>query len=318
MADAMAIASAPASSEIAMSQRRSNWSDATTRALIRVWEDHLTALRSSTRNARIYAKILEEVNAGLPHGETPYNMKQLRLKMHNLSKRYRSKWPYYWLLHSLLGSLPMNDEFLVEENIEVPEVRELPEGGQVIGCWEDSAAFEADGDVAASEPAETLTASRDAIHDETSSPLCSMDGPAGDLNTSKSKLATGRKRPATVVQSILASHKEEMVYVGAEVLLRTTKFPGGMSKQNDRQKRVLQLSKLSAPAPSTFVVSVHFFQFSKDGKLLSTPLLKRCLINGKCCPKFDVCLLRVVGGSHEGHRTGRTGPHSNHTHTQTT
>ncbi|XP_049520962.1 uncharacterized protein LOC125944502 [Dermacentor silvarum] len=122
-----------------------------------------------------------------------------------------SKWPYYWLLHSLLGSLPMNDEFLVEENIEVPEVRELPEGGQVIGSWEDSAALEADGDVAASEPAETLTASRDAIHDEASSPLCSMDGPARD--TSKSKLATGRKRPATVVQSILASHKEEMVYV---------------------------------------------------------------------------------------------------------
>lgn len=56
MADAMAIASAPASSEIAMSQRRSNWSDATTRTFIRVWEDHLTALRSNTRNARIYAK----------------------------------------------------------------------------------------------------------------------------------------------------------------------------------------------------------------------------------------------------------------------
>lgn len=38
---------------------------------------------------------------------------------------------------------------------QVPEVRELPEGGQVIGSWEDSAALEADGDVAASEPAET-------------------------------------------------------------------------------------------------------------------------------------------------------------------
>ncbi|KAL1458862.1 hypothetical protein MTO96_043409, partial [Rhipicephalus appendiculatus] len=29
-----------------------------------------------------------------------------------------SKWPYYWLLHNFMGSLPMNDDLLVEENVE--------------------------------------------------------------------------------------------------------------------------------------------------------------------------------------------------------
>nr|XP_054933920.1 uncharacterized protein LOC129388002 [Dermacentor andersoni] len=128
----------------------------------------------------------------------------------------------YWLLHNLLGSLPMTDEFLVEENIEVPEVTELAEGGQVIGFWEDSLAFKADGDVA--EPAATTTANRNAIPDPASPPSCSVDGPAGDLNSSAgegknndasaaSKLATGRKRPATVVQTLLARHTEEMLHV---------------------------------------------------------------------------------------------------------
>ncbi|KAH7960378.1 hypothetical protein HPB49_019046 [Dermacentor silvarum] len=86
MADGMAVNVTP--SEMS-SQKRINWPGATTQALIRVWQDNLSALRSNARNARIYARILEEVNAGLPHGEGPYNMKQLRLKMENLSKRYR-------------------------------------------------------------------------------------------------------------------------------------------------------------------------------------------------------------------------------------
>ncbi|KAH6946186.1 hypothetical protein HPB50_012043 [Hyalomma asiaticum] len=71
------------------SQRRINWPDATTRALLRLWEDNLAALRSNVRNARIYSRIAEELNAGLPHGEGPYNLIQIRLKMDNLAKRYR-------------------------------------------------------------------------------------------------------------------------------------------------------------------------------------------------------------------------------------
>ncbi|KAH6935804.1 hypothetical protein HPB50_010259 [Hyalomma asiaticum] len=150
MEDTPAAACATASATV-KSQRRINWPDATTRALLRLWEDNLAALRSNVRNARIYSRIVEELNAGLPHGEGPYNLKQIRLKMDNLAKRYRkerllctrtgsssSKWPYYWLLHNFLGSLPMNDELLVEENVEVPEVTDVPEGAEVVASWDDA------------------------------------------------------------------------------------------------------------------------------------------------------------------------------------
>ncbi|KAH6920481.1 hypothetical protein HPB50_028530 [Hyalomma asiaticum] len=88
MEDTPAAACATASATV-KSQRRTNWPDATTRALLRLWEDNLAALRSNVRNARIYSRIVEELNAGLPHGEGPYNVKQLRLKIDNLAKRYR-------------------------------------------------------------------------------------------------------------------------------------------------------------------------------------------------------------------------------------
>ncbi|XP_075547405.1 uncharacterized protein LOC142581844 [Dermacentor variabilis] len=163
-------------------------------------------------------------------------MKQLRLEIDNLCKGYREerlfctqtgssslKLPYDCLLHNLLGCLPINDEFLVEENIEVSEVTELAEGGQVIGSWEDSLAFESDSDVV--EPAATTTANRDAIPDPACPPSCSIGGPAGHLNATTgsgknnddanvaSKLSTGRKRPATIVQTLLHRHNDEMLHV---------------------------------------------------------------------------------------------------------
>ncbi|KAH8036643.1 hypothetical protein HPB51_003236 [Rhipicephalus microplus] len=69
--------------------RRIIWLDVTTRALMRLWEDKPSTLRSNRCNSRIYARILEELNAGIPYCEGPYNIKQLRLKMYNLGKRYR-------------------------------------------------------------------------------------------------------------------------------------------------------------------------------------------------------------------------------------
>ncbi|KAH6948264.1 hypothetical protein HPB50_023315 [Hyalomma asiaticum] len=86
MADTPAAACA---SSTVKSQRSTNWPDAATRALIRLREDNLAALRSNVRNARIYSTIVEELNAGLPYGEGPCTLKQLRLKMDNLAKRYR-------------------------------------------------------------------------------------------------------------------------------------------------------------------------------------------------------------------------------------
>ncbi|KAH7933198.1 hypothetical protein HPB49_010190 [Dermacentor silvarum] len=192
------------------SQKRINWPDATTRALMRVWQDNLSALRSNTRNARIYARILEEVNAGLPHGEGPYNMKQLRLKMKNLSKRYRkerllctrtgagaSKWRFYWLLHIFLGSLPVNDDLLVEENVEVPEVSEMPEEGVIVASWESTNNEDLADDMAsANGPSESTDNNGDGDG-------CTPGGRNG-TNTARK-----RKRPATTVQLLLARHDEE-------------------------------------------------------------------------------------------------------------
>ncbi|XP_049527249.1 myb/SANT-like DNA-binding domain-containing protein 1 [Dermacentor silvarum] len=114
------------------SQRRVNWSVSTTESLIRLWEDNLAALRSNTRNARIYDEMTRSLNARLPAGEVPFTAKQLRQKLENLNKQYRKlrrcgtstgskgvEWPFYWQLHAFLGTLPVNDSDLVEESVEV-------------------------------------------------------------------------------------------------------------------------------------------------------------------------------------------------------
>ncbi|KAL3185324.1 hypothetical protein MRX96_030141 [Rhipicephalus microplus] len=69
-------------------QMRINWPHATTRALIHLLEDNLAALQSNTWYSRIYSRLLDNLDAGLPHGEGPYNIKQLWLKMNNLGERY--------------------------------------------------------------------------------------------------------------------------------------------------------------------------------------------------------------------------------------
>ncbi|KAH7941734.1 hypothetical protein HPB49_016639 [Dermacentor silvarum] len=131
------------------SQRRVNWSVSTTESLIRLWEDTLAALRSNTRNARIYDEMTRSLNARLPAGEVPFTAKQLRQKLENLNKQYRKlrrcgtstgskgvEWPFYWQLHAFLGTLPVNDSDLVEESVEVPEVYEAPDDAEVVASWD--------------------------------------------------------------------------------------------------------------------------------------------------------------------------------------
>ncbi|KAL1420237.1 hypothetical protein MTO96_024458 [Rhipicephalus appendiculatus] len=141
--------------------------------------------------------------------------------MDNLGKRYRkerllctrtgsssSKWPYYWLPHNFLGSLPMNDEHLVEESIEVPEVTETPEGAEVIASWDPAQ----DENVAPQDDAATNTETSE----ETSLPCADTSEDA-----SKSSIphdASGgtrkvRKRPLTTAQLLLESHKEEVKHI---------------------------------------------------------------------------------------------------------
>ncbi|KAH6920404.1 hypothetical protein HPB50_028610 [Hyalomma asiaticum] len=59
------------------SQRRVNWSVSTTELLIRLWEDNLAALRSNTRNARVYDSMTRDLNARLPAGAVPFTSKQV-------------------------------------------------------------------------------------------------------------------------------------------------------------------------------------------------------------------------------------------------
>nr|XP_054931813.1 uncharacterized protein LOC129387138 [Dermacentor andersoni] len=46
-------------------------------------------------------------------------------------------WPLYRRLHGFLGALPINDDLLMEENIEVQQVHELPICAEVIASWDD-------------------------------------------------------------------------------------------------------------------------------------------------------------------------------------
>ncbi|KAM7289631.1 myb/SANT-like DNA-binding domain-containing protein 1 [Ixodes scapularis] len=132
-----------------VAKKRINWPVATTEALIRIWEDNLPALRSNTRNAAIYAAMAAQLNAGLRSGEEPYTGKQVRQKLENLNKQYRKlrqtctgtgskgvEWAFYWPLHNFLGSLPINNEFLAEENVEVPLVDEAEDAAEVLASWD--------------------------------------------------------------------------------------------------------------------------------------------------------------------------------------
>ncbi|KAH6923840.1 hypothetical protein HPB50_007786 [Hyalomma asiaticum] len=89
------------------------------------------------------------LNATLPVDEGPYTAEQVRLKLDNLNKRYRKlrrtaattgskaiTLPFYRRLHEFLGTLPINDDLLVEENLEVEQEPALPECAQLIGSWE--------------------------------------------------------------------------------------------------------------------------------------------------------------------------------------
>ncbi|KAH6922062.1 hypothetical protein HPB50_008528 [Hyalomma asiaticum] len=74
---------------VGSSQKRINWSVAMTEVLMRIWEDKLPALRSNTRNLRIYKEMVQALNASVPASEGPFSVKQVRQKLENLNKQYR-------------------------------------------------------------------------------------------------------------------------------------------------------------------------------------------------------------------------------------
>ena len=70
-------------------EKRTNWTTRTTESLIRLWENHLRDLRSTSRNAKVYAAITAELNAELPPDADQFTPKQVRMKIDNLNKKYR-------------------------------------------------------------------------------------------------------------------------------------------------------------------------------------------------------------------------------------
>ncbi|XP_072145679.1 myb/SANT-like DNA-binding domain-containing protein 1 [Dermacentor andersoni] len=105
-------------------QPRTTWGERETWALISLWEEHLDHLRGERRNARVYDRIVQ----GLARLEIIRTRKQVQSKIDNLTQMYRSwakkrttgsapvPWMYFNEIHRFLGTLPANDQSLVEES----------------------------------------------------------------------------------------------------------------------------------------------------------------------------------------------------------
>ncbi|KAH7978497.1 hypothetical protein HPB49_005739 [Dermacentor silvarum] len=107
------------------SASNTTWSDAETRAAIRLWEEHLPDLRHAKRNLKVCAAIAENQQAlGFDK-----STKEVKKKIENLGNKYRLikrketgtgsgaiSWPYYWDIHRFLGTLPLHDQTLAQES----------------------------------------------------------------------------------------------------------------------------------------------------------------------------------------------------------
>nr|XP_054921323.1 myb/SANT-like DNA-binding domain-containing protein 1 [Dermacentor andersoni] len=98
-----------ATQQTAPPQPRTTWSERETWALISLWEEHLDHLRGERRNARVYDRIVQ----GLARLEIIRTRKQVQSKIDNLTQMYRM---YFNEIHRFLGTLPANDQSLVEES----------------------------------------------------------------------------------------------------------------------------------------------------------------------------------------------------------
>ncbi|XP_042145578.1 trihelix transcription factor GT-3a-like, partial [Ixodes scapularis] len=101
------------------------WGVHETWVLLAIWEDRLEDLRRAKRNFGVYA----DMAAKLAEAGFKKTVDQVHHKIENLSNTYRRHqrtctttgsggitWPFYWEVHRILGSLPVNDSSLVEES----------------------------------------------------------------------------------------------------------------------------------------------------------------------------------------------------------
>ncbi|CAN8002613.1 unnamed protein product [Ixodes pacificus] len=110
---------------------RVQWSVSEIWALIGLWEDRLCDLRRQKRNGGIYAEMSEAMKL-IGHNKSK---DQVHNKIENLTSVYRKhlrtasttgaggvNWPFYWEIHRFLGSLPANDNTLVDESLCADDV----------------------------------------------------------------------------------------------------------------------------------------------------------------------------------------------------
>ncbi|XP_067831203.1 myb/SANT-like DNA-binding domain-containing protein 1 [Heptranchias perlo] len=118
--------SSSSAAQIDKPKRSSNWTEVETRALIRIWNEYLSDLRTAKRNAKVYEKIAEEFfeATGISRDKD-----QIRTKVTNLTFQYRklkatcgngassSYWPYYEGIHRMLSQFPGQDETSISESV---------------------------------------------------------------------------------------------------------------------------------------------------------------------------------------------------------
>uniref|UniRef100_UPI00398F2CFF myb/SANT-like DNA-binding domain-containing protein 1 n=1 Tax=Pristiophorus japonicus TaxID=55135 RepID=UPI00398F2CFF len=118
--------SSSSAAQIGKPKRSSNWTEVETSALIRIWNEYLSDLRTAKRNAKVYEKIAEEFfeATGISRDKD-----QIRTKVTNLTFQYRklkatcgnvassSYWPYYEAIHRMLSQFPGQDETSLSESM---------------------------------------------------------------------------------------------------------------------------------------------------------------------------------------------------------
>ncbi|KAH9369419.1 hypothetical protein HPB48_007197 [Haemaphysalis longicornis] len=104
---------------------RTKWTDDETRAVIRLWQDHLPDLRRAKRNHHVYARIAERLVAlGIEK-----TVKEVKKKIENLGNLFRFhnrtgtttgkgaiKWRFFREINVFLGKLDKNNRELVQES----------------------------------------------------------------------------------------------------------------------------------------------------------------------------------------------------------
>ncbi|KAL1477346.1 hypothetical protein MTO96_035806 [Rhipicephalus appendiculatus] len=115
-------------------KQKAHWTDEETRALLKVWEDHLADLRRAKRNMKVYLAMQECLRAqGIDK-----SVKEMKSKIENLANRYRNlkrkttdqgavTWRFYAEIAKFLSCQPINNSSLVEETTCEDTTVEMPE-----------------------------------------------------------------------------------------------------------------------------------------------------------------------------------------------